>query len=37
MTAVLQAKVYITGRRTEVLDNTAEQHTPHGGKGQIIS
>ncbi|KAL8797339.1 MAG: hypothetical protein Q9195_000493 [Heterodermia aff. obscurata] len=33
---VCVAKVYITGRRSEVLNNTAEQHTPEGGRGQII-
>ena len=30
------AKVYITGRRTEVLQNAAETHTPDGSGGQII-
>jgi NAD(P)-dependent dehydrogenase (short-subunit alcohol dehydrogenase family) len=30
------AKVYITGRRKEVLEDTAETHTPDGGGGQII-
>ena len=30
------AKVYITGRRKEVLQNAAETHTPDGTGGQII-
>ena len=30
-----QAKVYITGRRKEVLENAAKQHTPEDG-GKII-
>ena len=30
------AKVYITGRRKEVLENAAESHTPDGSDGQII-
>ena len=33
--AANQAKVYITGRRMEVLENAAESHDPKGG-GQII-
>ncbi|KAI0890194.1 NAD(P)-binding protein [Annulohypoxylon maeteangense] len=30
------AKVYITGRRKEVLENAAKSHQPTKGKGQII-
>lgn len=30
------AKVYITGRRKEVLENAAKSHQPANGKGQII-
>lgn len=30
------AKVYITGRRMEVLENAAKTHTPDGKGGQII-
>ena len=30
------AKVYITGRRKEVLESTAETHTPDGSGGEII-
>lgn len=30
------AKVYITGRRKEVLENAAETHTPDGSGGQIV-
>lgn len=30
------AKVYITGRRKEVLEDTATTHTPDGSGGQII-
>ncbi|KAI1821547.1 NAD(P)-binding protein [Xylaria intraflava] len=30
------AKVYITGRRTEVLENAAETHQPRDGDGRII-
>ncbi|OTB03710.1 hypothetical protein M426DRAFT_321415 [Hypoxylon sp. CI-4A] len=30
------AKVYITGRRKEVLENAAKSHQPAKGKGQII-
>ena len=29
------AKVYITGRRMEVLENAAKSHSPEGG-GQIL-
>jgi NADP-dependent 3-hydroxy acid dehydrogenase YdfG len=29
------AKVYITGRRMDALENAAKSHTPHNG-GQII-
>jgi len=31
------AKVYITGRRGEVLENAAKTHSPTGGKGEIIA
>ncbi|KAF2964900.1 hypothetical protein GQX73_g8674 [Xylaria multiplex] len=30
------AKVYITGRRMEALENAAKEHQPTGGEGQII-
>ncbi|KAI1761116.1 NAD(P)-binding protein [Hypoxylon sp. FL1150] len=30
------AKVYITGRRKEVLENAAKSHQPSRGKGQIV-
>ncbi|KAI0008786.1 NAD(P)-binding protein [Xylariaceae sp. FL0662B] len=30
------AKVYITGRRKEVIENAAEKHQPPSGNGQII-
>lgn len=30
------AKVYITGRRFEVLENAAREHSPNEGKGEII-
>ena len=32
---ILGAKVYITGRRMEVLENAAKSHSPEG-HGQII-
>lgn len=35
LTSFAGAKVYITGRRMEVLENAAKSHDPSGG-GQII-